>query len=355
MWNEHFQSYKKEITLKIQNVDESFLSHQDLLTAYRYSRILLTAHHLGIFESLGYDGHPSSSICMKTGMDHDYGSRFLYTLAAMGLLENRSGLYSLSEYSKKYLLKNSAMYQGASLDFEHRLQESWQVLEKTLITGKRVFGIKEKQQDVYERDLDKYLKAMDNAALIRASELWDAFQPEGKSGLIIDVGAGSGAFLMEFLGRYSLWRGVFCDLPDVISRAMINPKLQSMMGRMEFRSCNLLDQEQIEQVLHSFSADIILVSNLIHCQGIRETENLLSMIAPCLAIDGKLVIHDFMTDNGVRGAAYDLHMMLNTLNGRTYSSSELVRMLEPLGLREYYKINHPSASSSMVFFKGDKA
>jgi len=340
--------------MTLKKTDDSYLSHQDLLTAYRYSQILITAHHLGIFEFLGNDEHPSSSICMKTGMDHDYGGRFLYTLTVMGLLENRSGLYSLSEYSKKYLLKNSAMYQGASLDFEYRMQESWQALEETLITGKRVFGTEEKQQDVYERELDKYLKAMDNAALIRASELWDAFQPEGEAGLIIDVGAGSGAFLKEFLGRHPLWRGVFCDLSDVVSRALIDPKLQSMMSRLEFRSCNLLDREQIEQVLYSFSADIILVSNLIHCQGIRETENLLSMIVPCLANKGRLVIHDFMTDNGVRGAAYDLHMMLNTFNGRTYSSWELVQKLEPLGLREYYRINLPSASSAIVFFRGDK-
>lgn len=338
----------------IKKVDDSYLSHQDLLTAYRYSRILMAAHHLGVFESIGYNDLSSSDICMKTGMDHDYGRRFIYTLLSMGLLEYRSGLYGLSEYSKKYLLRNSAMYQGASLDFEERLQDSWQQLEETLITGKRVFGTEEKQQDVYERELENYLKAMDNAALIRASELWDAIQPERESGLIIDVGAGSGAFLMEFLGRHSLWRGVFCDLSDVVSRAKDESKIKSMMDRLEFRSCNLLDREQVEQVLHSYSADIILISNVIHCQGIRETENLLSMIVPCLVNDGKLVIHDFMTDNGVRGAAYDLHMMLNTMNGRTYSSTELVRILESLGLRKSFKVNLPSASTAMVFFRGDK-
>jgi len=338
----------------IKKVDDSYLSHQDLLTAYRYSRILMTAHHLGVFESIGYDVLSSSDICMKTGMDHDYGRRFIYTLSSMGLLEYRSGLYGLSEYSKKYLLRNSAMYQGASLDFEERLQDSWQQLEETLVKGMRVFGTEEKQQAVYERQLEKYLKAMDNAALIRASELWDAIQPEGESGLIIDVGAGSGAFLMEFLGRHSLWRGVFCDLSDVVSRAKDESKIKSMMDRLEFRSCNLLDREQVELVLYSFSADIILVSNVIHCQGRLETENLLSMIVPCLANDGKFVIHDFMTDNGVRGASYDLHMMLNTMNGRTYSSSELVRILKSLGLRKSFKVNLPSASTAMVFFRGDK-
>lgn len=338
----------------IKKNDDSYLTHQDLLTAYRFSRILITAHHLGVFESIGYDVLSSSSICNKTGMDHDYGCRFIYTLTAMGLLEHRSGLYVLSDYSKKYLLRNSSMYQGASIDFEQRMQESWQTLEKTLITGSRVFGTEEKQQDDYERDLDKYLHAMDNAALIRSNELWNVFQPEGDAGLIIDVGAGSGAFLMEFLGRHLLWRGVFCDLSDVVSHAMAEPKIKSMMNRIEFRSCNLLDQKQVKQSLFPYKADIILVSNVIHCQGFHETENILSMIVPSLAIDGKLVIHDFMTDNGVRGAAYDLHMMLNTINGRTYSSFELVRMLEVLGLREYYRIDLPSASSAMVFSMGDK-
>lgn len=340
--------------MTIKNGDATYLSHQDLLTAYRYSRILMTAHRLGVFEAVGYDVHSASSICIKAGMDQAYGGRFLYALSTMGLLEYQGDFYGLTDFSKKYLLKNSPMYQGLALDFEQQLEESWQTLEKTLVMGQRIFGAEEKDQTDYERSLDKYLKAMDNAAVIRASELWDAFQPSDMSGLIIDVGAGSGAFLMEFLRRHPSWKAVFCDLPDVVNRAKGDPKLKSIMKRIEFRSCNLLDCEQFERALHSFSANIILVSNVIHCQGNHETTNLLSMLASCLAEDGKLVVHDFMTDDGARGAVYDLHMMLNTMNGRTYSGAELVRMLEPIGLRECFRINLPSSSSAMVFFRGDK-
>lgn len=342
-----------EISLKIENGDISYTPCHDLLTAYRFSRILMTAHRLNVFEALGHERLTSWSICMNTGMDHDYGRRFLDTLSEMGLLERTENLYELSEFSRRYFLKGSPFYQGAAIDFEQRLEESWQTLGSALMEGKRVFSTHEKRQEDYEKDLNIYLSAMDNAAVVRASELWNALIAR-PSGLILDVGAGSGAFLRTFLKMNQGWRALFCDLDDVVARAQKDPGLAIMKERLGFRICNFLDVEQIGRALKSVAADIILISNVIHCQGLIETERMIMSLVPYLAPDGMMVIHDFLTDGGVRGSVYDLHMMLNTMNGRTYHSDEIVRIFKQAGLVRYKRFELPSASSVMVFFRGNE-
>ncbi len=37
-----------------------------------------------------------------------------------------------------------------------------------------------------------------------------------------------------------------------------------------------------------------------------------------------IVVHDFFSDSGWRGSLYDMHMMPNTFNGKTYSQQEII-------------------------------
>ena len=76
----------------------------------------------------------------------------------------------------------------------------------------------------------------------------------------------------------------------------------------------------------------MLLSNLIHCQGREETTALLGRAAVATALEGQVLIHDFFSDHGPHGALYDLHMMLNTYNGRTYTLRELEKMANGEGL-----------------------
>jgi len=324
----------------------AYRAFQDLLTAYRTSRVLMSAHELGIFETLAHGRDSARGICLKTGMDIPYGSRFLNVLVHLGLLDTQAETFALSEFSKCFLVKQSAAYQGRTLEFEKALFDAWQSLAQTLRQGTRVYGVTEKSTEDYKASLSLYLGAMDNAARIRAVELWECVKV-GHEGLIVDAGAGSGAFLAEFLGRHQGWRGVFCDLPDVVLLAMENPLLQAFGNRLAFQPANLLTEE--EPAMACTQADIVLCSNLVHCQGKEETQGLFFRLAAVLAENGILIIHDFFTDASHGGALYDLHMMLNTYNGRTYSVSDLCAMLTPFGLTHHSVVNLASGSTALIF------
>ena len=61
-----------------------------------------------------------------------------------------------------------------------------------------------------------------------------------------------------------------------------------------------------------------------------------------------LVVHDFFTDCGWRGALYDIHMMLNTFNGRTYTLQEIAGLASSAGLCRSVSAQLPSGSAVLV-------
>lgn len=330
--------------------EADFLAFSDLLTGYRQAAVLMLAHEAGIFAIIGQEGCTGLELCANAGWEQVYGERFLRCLCSLGLLRWEEARFTLTPFSQTYLAPNSPHYQGHTLLFERQLHQSWQQLAATLTTGQRVFATVDKSPEDLQEALALYLGAMDEAARIRAEELWTAWPMSGLTGTILDLGAGSGAFLAAFLEQNPGWSGIFCDLPEVVASTGLHQRLAGVTDRLTWCGCNLLaDGPSPFDGIEEGSCTLVLLSNLIHCQGPAETRLLLAKAAAKTAEQGTVVIHDFCTDTGRRGALYDLHMMLNTYNGQTYSQKEVAAMASSCGLVHRGCIQLPSGSTALVF------
>ena len=219
---------------------------QDILTGYRLTTVLMQVHESGVMACIGDDGASGDDICGHAGWEKGAGSRFLETLCGIDLLCREDGLFFMTAFSRRFLLKGSNHYQGDALEFEKKLIDSWGMLGDTLQSGRREYGAEEKSPEEYRQAVETYMGAMDNAARERSTELWDMLPVGGEKNVsILDIGAGSGAYLKEFLGRYSGWRGIFCDLTDIVERAKVNPELSLCRDRITFLPCNLLDPDSL--------------------------------------------------------------------------------------------------------------
>nr|WP_321465599.1 methyltransferase [uncultured Desulfobulbus sp.] len=301
------------------------------MTGYRLSSILLLMEEVALFDVVGEQGETGETICSRIGWDRAYGKRFLDCLCRLGLLDLEGASYLPSRFSRTFLCRRSAAFQGQTLAFEQHLHRSWQQLGATLRAGQRVFATENKSETELAEAFRLYLGAMDEAAALRAEELWQAIGPLPPRGCILDIGAGSGAFLAAFLRRHPTWSAMYCDLPQVVDSSN-HPRLDPFASRLSWCRCNLLDAGDPEfAALPSSGYDLVLLSNLIHCQSAEENERILQRAVEKTAAEGKLLIHDFFSDCGWRGALYDLHMMLNTYNGRTYPVEECVDMAARCG------------------------
>jgi len=335
--------------------EDGFLAFSDLLTGYRLSSALMLAHDAGVFEAVSQEGCESITLCARVGWEPVYGDRFLRCLCSLGLLRQEGRRYCLSRFAAIYLCSASEQYQGKTLAFEQQLHQSWQQLAATLKTGQRIFATKDKDPQELQQAFSTYLGAMDEAAQIRSKELWEGLPVAAATGVILDIGAGAGTFLRNFLEKHPGWQGLFCDLPEVVGSTALHQRLTGMENRVHWCPCNLLTEAPSDfDAIPDQSCDLVLLSNIIHCQGTAETGMLLRKAAAKTTEQGLLVIHDFFNDTGWRGALYDIHMMLNTFNGKTYSIQETIEMAAPCGFCHSLSKQLPSGSTTLVLTRNQE-
>lgn len=330
--------------MKILPADGSYTTFCDLVTGYRTLSVIIQAVTSGIIDRVGRQRCTVDQLIETTDLKAEEGRRFVALLENLGILERYDDQLYLSRFAQRYLDKTSALSQRNVLEFEQLLIKNWDGLGTVLREG-RSSMVSDQPLAAYQQRLGLFQKAMREAALIRSKELWDTFPDLPETGVIIDAGAGDGTYLQEFLRRHPLWHALACDLPDVCA---LN-EADYETGAISSHSCNLLDPTECGDFVarHKNSAAVLLLSNFIHCYSAAENRALLAQLKDLLVEDGLLIIHDFFSDGNSFGALYDLHMLINTYNGRTYTFAETVRMLEESGFNDGDIIELPSYSHAI--------
>lgn len=333
----------------------SFAAFSDRLTAYRFSAVLLLAHESGLLDLVATQGRPAGEICERIGWDSAYGRRFLDCLCGLEILHCEGERYGLSPAARPFLDPDSPSSQRRALDFERQLLLSWGQLDATLRAGARIFAAAEKSPEELAQARARYLGAMDDAAVVRAEELWQCCAHLPERGTLLDLGAGSGAYIAAFLRRNPGWSALFCDLPEIVADGALHRRLHPWRERIGWYGCNLLEEGPSElDRIGEQSCDLVLLSNLLHCQGTEESLRLLRMAAGKTSAEGLLLVHDFFADTDRRGALYDLHMMLNTYNGRTHRLDEIVEAAGRCGLPSHRQLSLPSGTTLLVCARSEE-
>jgi len=316
-----------------------------MITGYRQLAVVMAAVDCGIIDALTDSPCTLEALLEITGMKAREGERFVRQLAGSGLIEERDGVLRLSPFAATYLSRESELCQRGVLAFERQLQRRWETLGDQLTAGQGSV-VEEHPPEVYRERLGLFHRAMHEAAAVRSRELWDALGTVSPTGFVIDAGAGDGTYLKSFLGRYPGWRALACDLGDVLT-VVTGPGEDDAVTLCP---CNLLDPAERREVAGRYrgTADLLLLSNFIHCYDRYEVVAMLADLGELVARDGRVVIHDFFTDGNPFGALYDLHMLVNTYNGRTYTLAETAGMLSGAGFGVCRSLALPSLSHALV-------
>src|SRR6185369_13131457 len=331
--------------MKILPSDNSYRTFCELTSGYRMFCVVNEAVRSGIIDRLEENIGTVDELLAATSLQTEEGRRFIALLVTAGLLEQYDGQLHLSRFSRTWLSKASALNQRRVLEFEPLLMDNWRQLGTVLHEGQGAL-VREQSPDEYRERLQLYQQAMSEAALVRSNELWDAVTLLPERGTIIDIGAGDGTYLREFLQLHPLWQAIACDLPDVCEQAATG----SITDNLSFHPCNILDREELAAFVsgHQAEADLLLFSNICHCYSPAENTALLEQAGALLAGDGLLIVHDFYRDANSFGALYDLHMLVNTFNGRSYSVAETATMLQDAGFGHHATIELPSSSLAII-------
>jgi predicted metal-binding protein len=302
---------------------------EDLATGYWFSEVLFTAVEMDLFSLIGTEGATVEELSRALGAKPHGVRRLLQALGEIGLMTNEGKRYFNTKLSNDYLLRGKVRYQGDSILWRKDLRSGWNGLKECVQEGGRVDYTGNDVPSERIKRIQKYIRAMDGIAKMKADEIVKFFEAGSLKGEILDVGAGSGAVAAAFLEHFPDTRGVFMDLPDVLdqTRGFLSSRLPD--DRLEFWAANILEPWPVKK--QNFG--LVILSNVLHAYSEEELPHILQSAAGCLADWGILLIHDFFWEHCPEKAALtDLNMFINTFNGRVFSGKYVQEQLRNLEL-----------------------
>lgn len=302
---------------------------EDLGTAYWFSEALFTAVELELFSMLEPEGMSASALSTALNLHSQSCERFLKALAALGLVTTDGATYHNTKLGSEYLVKGRDGYLGDSILWRKNLQPGWQDLTACLKSGGRVNLPEGDGQEDLSRRIRPYINAMDSVAREKVLEILACFEGMKLEGMLLDVGAGSGAISTGFMQRFPALNSTLLDLPEVLSYSQELLSAKGFEERVNYLPCNILEAWPVPAA----SFDLVILSNIVHAYSEVEIPEVLARAVQSLKPGGILLIHDFFLEHQpIKAALFDLNMFINTYNGRVFSEAWVREQLSGLKL-----------------------
>lgn len=293
---------------------------------FRRSRILLTAHELGVFSALGSDERTSVEVAAAIKADARATDRLLCALCAMGFVERSGGRYRNAPGVERLLVPGGEEYM-AGLSHAVHLWRSWSNLTDAVRAGTAVnLSPMEERPDEWR---EAFIAAMHWRAANSARETTARLDLSDVK-RTLDVGGGSGAFSIAFAKAQDGLIATVFDLPRVVPLAKRYVEEAGLTGRVEFVSGDYHADP------FPGGYDLVFLSAIVHSNSAEENRRLTRKCADALAPGGRLVIQDHVMNEDRAtppgGAFFALNMLVATERGDTFTESDIRSWMTDAGV-----------------------
>ena len=171
-----------------------------LASGHAEARAIQTALKLGIFDSL--ETAPLDDAALATAIAANRRATALISnaMVALGLLDKRANRYSLTEVSRRYLLRSSAEYLGGLILFDEAIFETWAHLDQVIRTGAPA-----RPTDMFQsrpEETERFIRAMDSLTRARGDPAFVANRLDlSRVSTFADIGGGPGTYTVAMLHR----------------------------------------------------------------------------------------------------------------------------------------------------------
>jgi SAM-dependent methyltransferase len=169
-------------------------------------------------------------------------------------------------------------------------------------------------------------------------------------GSVLDVGGGSGVYLMAFLERKPELKTAVFDLPNVLPISKDIIKEEGYEDRIKHYEGDFTKDE----IPNGF--DMIFLSAIIHGNSYETNKDLVKKCYKALNPNGKIVIQDWIMDDSktkpVQGAIFSINMLVGVEGGDCYSESEVKSWLDNAGFSDMKITGIEAGLAQVVAEKG---
>jgi hypothetical protein len=314
----------------------------DLWLSHTCQASIVVADDMGIFAALHETPATATELARHLDFDERATSILARLLASLGLLAPRQQRYHLTDHARVYLLKSSPFYWG------HMMRvgiHEWQ--ERTLTaalkkkdsarasgpegtpkpsgTGRSVDGWA--QGDIVSDRAEGIAAAMHSHSLLPAISAARNYDFTGIR-RILDVGGGSGCFMIAIAQTHPDIRSTILELPSMCAVAQRYISEGGVADRVDTRAVDMFRQPWPQ------GYDAVFFSNIWHDWNVRTCSWLGERAYEALPHGGRIMLHEMLVDDAGAGpttpASFSMLMLLVT-QGQQFSFGELRAVLEGVG------------------------
>ncbi|MBE0538925.1 MAG: acetylserotonin O-methyltransferase [Ignavibacterium sp.] len=313
-----------------------------IAVSYQNSRILLTAFELKIFTIIDKHMMTSDEVSKKINADARATDRLMNALCGMGLLRKVKGKFYNTDLSSKYLVEGKPEFMG-NLYHTNQLWKTWSHLTDSVIKGTSFIGDQNKIEKA--EWVEQFIAAMHYRG-IKQGEILSMMIELGDVKKMLDVGGGSAAFSIEIVKKNPAIKAVVFDLPHVIPLTKKYVEQDGLLDNFDFIEGDYLNDD------FKGGYDLILLSSIVHINSYQQNKMLVKKCSDALNKNGMLIISDFiMNDNRTEpfyGAVFSLNMLVGTVNGDTYTETEIREWYTSAGFTKIERKNTSFGSDLII-------
>jgi hypothetical protein len=306
---------------------------------------IVAADDAGVFAALAE--HPATVEELAARLDFDVRATgiLMRLLEALGLLVTRAERFQLTDQARQYLVKSSPLYWGhmmrVAVSEWHRDTALAKLKAKGSASAVGPQGTPEPTGSGRPADgwaageiaigqAEAIAASMHSHSLPAAIGAARNYDFTGVS-RILDVGGGSGCFMIAFAQAHPTIAATILELPSMCQAAASYIEAGAVGSRVDTTAMNMFRDPWPK------GYDAIFFSNIWHDWNFRTCAWLADRAYEALPRGGRIMLHEMLLDDDGAGpattAAFSMLMLLAT-QGQQFTFGEISELLEQAGFRD---------------------
>jgi 3-hydroxy-5-methyl-1-naphthoate 3-O-methyltransferase len=312
--------------------------------------LLLTALvHLDLFSWLDRQPATRAEICHALDIVDRPADVMLTLCAAMGLVEERQGVFHLTALAREHLVSGSPWFLGPYFSSMKERPVSVDLLN-VLRTGKPANWGSQKNEHDWHRSMEteefaaSFTAAMDCRGVYLAQAVAKRVDLSSRHHLL-DIAGGSGIYACALVAHWPNLRATVLEKPPVDRIAAGAIAKRGYTDRV-----SVFASDMLAAPLPAI-ADVHLYSNVLHDWDEPVVRVLLKKSYDALPPGGRIMIHDAYLNpekNGPLHVAEYSVLLMHSSEGRCYSTLEMVRYLIDAGFGDVEHLDGAAARGLVV-------
>jgi ubiquinone/menaquinone biosynthesis C-methylase UbiE len=287
---------------------------------------LFVADEIGMFEKLARGSLTLEALGERMVMPSRTTRIVADAMVALGLLQRQGDRYHNTEVATAFLGGAAGSGLRPFLRLVNRLSYlRWARLEEAVRTDTIIFeaGFNKEEQQLYSEGVEAV--TAETANVIAGNYNF------GRHQRVLDLGGGTGSFLLAILSRFDKVRGTLYDLPAVTSDTRRRLAQTPHESRIEIVEGDFFN-DPIPQ-----GHDAIIIANIIHCFAADRVLELLQRVRNVVSVATRVLLVDFWTNAAHTEPAFSALMagefLLTPGGGDVYSIDDAASWFDQTGWR----------------------